>query len=95
MWFSLYRHKEQNAVVFQSDQVIHTQICIVCSWLLVLGIANPGLNSPKLLQMIYDFRLIVELKHVNTTFSLNLYLGDMLNVCVMINMLITDCTIPN
>lgn len=81
MVFSVKRHKKQNAVVFQSGQVIHTQICIVCLWLLILGKADPG---QKLLQIIFDFRLLVELNHVDATLSLNLYLGDMLNVCAMI-----------
>lgn len=69
MVFSVKRHKEQNAVVFQRDQVIHTQICVVRLWLLVLSKANPGLNSLKLLQIISDFRLLVELKHVDTTLN--------------------------
>lgn len=57
---------KQNAVVFHSDQVIHTQIWIVSLWLLVLDTADPGPNSPKLLQMISNFRLLVELKQMST-----------------------------
>lgn len=60
--FSVNRHKEQNAVVVRSDQVIHTQTCIVHN---SSSLANIGLNSPGLLQMSSDFRLPVELKHVD------------------------------